>query len=220
VSVQSVNKGVVLLSGDVDGLGSHLWAITLTSQVPGVRRVASEIKSPDKVADDEIYSDRPAPAAADQSMTASARDMWTTSAVKFKLLADTRTPGLDVNVDTTDGTVTLFGMVNSAEAKAAAAEDARQVSGVKNVINDLQVVPEKRVEAVQEKDEQVQEHVEAALAKRSDLDAADIDVDVSNGIARLTGTVPTQSQRLTAAVVARAATGVRAVRDELRVEAN
>jgi hyperosmotically inducible protein len=58
VRVQSVNDGVVLLGGEVNGLNSRLWAVALASRVPGVRRVASEIESPDEFGDDDIRSDR------------------------------------------------------------------------------------------------------------------------------------------------------------------
>jgi osmotically-inducible protein OsmY len=143
--------------------------------------------------------------------------MLITSDVKMRLLADSRTPGMAVNVDSDDGTVTLFGMVASQDAKAAAEEDARKVSGVTRVVNDLQVVPKSKQAAVEQTDEHVKAQVKAALAKRDDLRNADIDVDVSAGVARLTGTVPSQSSRLTAAVVARTTNGVRAVHDELRV---
>lgn len=43
------------------------------------------------------------------------------------------------------------------------------------------------------------------------------DVDVKNGVARLTGTVPDPTNRLQASVVARSARGVRSVQDDLRV---
>jgi osmotically-inducible protein OsmY len=218
VSVQSVNDGVVLLGGDVKGLGSHLWAIQVASRVPGVRRVASEIESPDQIGDDEIYSERAlAPPAPGKGLAASASDLLTTSAVKMRLLADDRTPGLGINVDTNGDVVTLFGIVNSTGAKAAAQEDALKVTGVERVDNDLQVVPASKEAAVKAKDEDVEAHVEAAISKRDDLRDADIDVEVSNGVARLTGTVPSQTQRLTAAVAARTAAGVRAVRDDLQV---
>jgi hyperosmotically inducible protein len=218
VSVQSVNNGVVLLAGDVKTLGAHLEAVQVAAGVPGVRRVSSEIKSPNQLGDEEIYSDRPAQAGdAPKGIGARTSDMLITSDIKMRLLADERTPGMAVNVDTNDGVVTLFGMVESQGAKAAAEEDARKVSGVQRVVNDLQVVPESKQTAVKENDEDVKANVEAALAKRDDLRQANIDVEVSNGVARLTGTVPSQATRLAAAVVTRTAQGVRAVRDELRV---
>lgn len=48
VKVQSVDKGVVLLSGKSDSLGSALMAIETAGKVPGVRRVASQIETPEK----------------------------------------------------------------------------------------------------------------------------------------------------------------------------
>ena len=216
VSVQSVNKGVVLLAGDVKTLGDHLRAVEYAARVPGVKRVASEIKSPDKLADSEIYSDRP-DATAKSGGTMS--DMWITSAVKMRLMADERTPALDVNVDTNDGNVTLFGMVPSAEAKAAAEEDAKKVSGVKTVANRLEVVPKAQENAVRESDDRVKDRVEQAIRAQDELRGDSIDIEVTNGVARLTGTVDTGADRLRAAAVARTASGVRAVRDDLRVAA-
>jgi len=44
IEVASVNKGVVLLSGTAKSIDAHLEAVELASKVPGVRRVASEVK--------------------------------------------------------------------------------------------------------------------------------------------------------------------------------
>jgi osmotically-inducible protein OsmY len=216
VSVQSVNKGVVLLAGNVDSLGNHLRAVEHAARVPGVKRVASEIKSPDKLADSEIYNDHPdATATAGGGMS----DMWITSAVKMRLMADDRTPALDVNVDTNNGTVTLFGMVPSKDAKAAAEEDAKKVSGVKSVANRLEIVPKAQEKVVRESDDRVKDGVEQALRAQDDLRNDSIDIEVSNGVARLTGTVDSGADRLRASAVARTAPGVRAVRDDLTVAA-
>jgi osmotically-inducible protein OsmY len=48
VKVQSVNKGVVLLSGKTGDLNAKLKAIEVTLAQPGVRRVASEIQTDQK----------------------------------------------------------------------------------------------------------------------------------------------------------------------------
>jgi osmotically-inducible protein OsmY len=48
VKVQSVNKGVVLLSGETKTLDGKLKAIETTLAVPGVQRVATEIQAPEK----------------------------------------------------------------------------------------------------------------------------------------------------------------------------
>jgi osmotically-inducible protein OsmY len=216
ISVQSVNKGVVLLTGTAKTLSAHLRAVEVVAGVPGVQRVASEIQSPDTLADAEIWREptpRP-PTSQASGIGAAASDLWITSATKMRLLADPRTPALDINVDTRAGVVTLFGIVPTQEAKAAAAADARKVSGVTRVVNELQVVASAKQAAVKVRDEEL----EGVVKKAFDApDFKDITVTVKNGVVRLTGTVPTGTRRLEAAVLARSISGVRAVEDDLRV---
>ena len=142
-----------------------------------------------------------------------ASDIWITSATKMRLLADSQTPALDINVDTWDGVVTLFGIVPSQQAKAAAEADARKVSGVKRVQNELQVVASAKQAAVKVRDEELERDVKKAF---DTPEFKDITVDVKNGVVRLTGTIPTGARRLEAAVVARSIPGVRAVKDEFQ----
>jgi len=59
--------------------------------------------------------------------------------------------------------------------------------------------------------------VQQTLARREELKG--VDVDVKNGVARLTGTVRSEQQRLDAAIAARSTAGVRAVEDDLRISA-
>jgi osmotically-inducible protein OsmY len=49
-------------------------------------------------------------------------------------------------------------------------------------------------------------------------DLKGVTVEVQNGVARLSGTVSSQEDRLQAAVAARTTSGVRAVSDDLRVQ--
>ena len=217
ISVKSVNKGVVLLSGTAKTLSAHLRAVETVAWVPGVARVASEIKSPDTLADAEIWRD-PTPKRAsrtESNVWDTASDIWITSVTKMTLLTDSRTPALDINVETRAGVVTLFGIVHSQEAKDAAAADARKVSGVKRVVNELQVVASAKQAAVKVRDEDIESDVKKAFEK---ADFKDIGVAVKNGVVRLTGTVPTGARRLEAAALARSIQGVRAVKDELRLE--
>jgi osmotically-inducible protein OsmY len=134
---------------------------------------------------------------------------------KMRLLADSRTPALDINVDTRDGAVTLFGMVPGNEAKRAAEADAHKVSGVRQVRSELQVVPNAQQSAVKAHDDDIERDMKKTFQDRADL--KDIDIEVKNCVARLTGTVPTGMERLEAAVVARATQGVCSVQDDLRI---
>jgi hyperosmotically inducible protein len=218
IKVQSVNGGVVLLAGKANSLTDHLEALETVRAVPGVRRVTSEIESPDKLADDEIRKDRDQAAAKPGSTTAMVSDAWITSAVKMRLLANGDTPALDINVDTSDADVTLFGIVPTQAAKTAAEAEAKKVDGVRSVHNELQVVAEAKQDAVEIKDDELAKQVDAALDQRDVLNDADIDVEVKNGVARLTGTVPNETLRLVAATTARSIRGVRSVRDELKID--
>ena len=214
IFVRSVKDGVVLLGGKAKTPTDDLRAMGDAARVPGVRRITSEIGSPDRPADEETSRQRES---TESARVAAARDMWITLATKLRLVADKRTPALDVRVDAHDGAVTLFGMVPSAEARAAAEENAWRARGVKRVVNRLQVVPPSKQEAVKAHDDRVERAVRKALESRPELSDARIDVDVRNGVARLTGTVPTEQQRLTAALAARSVTGLKSVHDDLRV---
>ncbi|HVP30014.1 MAG TPA: BON domain-containing protein [Myxococcota bacterium] len=215
IELRSVNDGVVLLGGSAKTVGDELRAIEETARTPGVRHVASEIKGPDTLADREIWREgRPddlAPAESDM------RDAWITTAAKLRLLANPATPALDVNVDTQDSVVTVFGSVASVEQRRAVESEVKKVDGVKAVRNELQVVPELQRDAVVKKDAEIRDAIEKQIEAR-DLEDADVDVAVSDGVARLTGSVKSQADRLVVLTTARGVPGVRSVIGDLRVE--
>ena len=216
IDVRSVNQGVVLLVGTAKTLSAHLRAVEVAAAVPGVRRVASEIQSPDTLADEEIWRAR-APHQPSQGyggVLDTANDIWITSAVRMSLIADSNVPGFEIDLDSWDGVVTLFGIVSSQDAKGAAEADALKVNGVKRVVNELQVVPSANQQAVNASDDELQREVRKALDEHG---FRDVGLEVRNGVARLTGTVPTGARTLEAAVVARSIPGVRAVEDDLRL---
>ena len=247
IEVASVNGGVVVLSGEADTLSDHLRAIEVARAVPGVRRVASQVQGPDALTDAEIWQDTKDTAkqtgsaigdaarktgdavttagkqAADSVTTGSAAaagsvsDAWITSAAKMRLIANTTTPGFDINVDTSDGVVTLFGTVPSSEARRAAESEAQAVSGVKRVDNQLTVVAPANQERVAAKDADIKERVVDRLEAHEDV-GDDVAVEVSNGTVRLTGTVDSQGERLQALTIARSTAGVRSVVDGLTVD--
>jgi hyperosmotically inducible periplasmic protein len=66
-------------------------------------------------------------------------DAWITAKVKTMLLKDEGVKGLDVNVETHQGTVQLAGWVNNPMQIAQAEKIARSVEDVTGVKNDLQV---------------------------------------------------------------------------------
>jgi osmotically-inducible protein OsmY len=215
IKVQSVNAGVVLLAGKAATLSDAYHAVDVTASVPGVRRVASEIESPDAMGDAELWYDGAYDAAKYES--SSAADTWITTAAKLRLIANSETPGFDINVDTDGGVVTLFGVVDSAQAKRAAEAEVRKVGGVKNVVNDLQVVASARQDRVQQKDAQISQAIESRIGALRSLEDADIDVAVRNGVARLSGTVRSRTDQVAALTLARSTDGVVRVIDDMRL---
>lgn len=221
IDVASVNDGVVVLGGEAETLSAHIDALETARGVSGVRRVASEVSSPDKLADAELWrDDSTAPEVGSApGMGAKVHDAWITTAAKVKLVA-ADAPAFDINVDTRNGIVTLFGTVGTDAAKSNAEDAVKSIDGVKSVRNELQVVAPAQQAAVEHKDDEVA----AALAKRFDeresLADADIGVEVENGTVRLSGSVDSQADRISALTVARTTEGVRAVTGELLVDSD
>jgi len=80
------------------------------------------------------------PAAAGQQTAGEAvDDSVVTAKVKARLVDDELTKAAQINVETFKGVVQLSGSVDSQEARTRAAELARNVGGVKDVKNSLQV---------------------------------------------------------------------------------
>lgn len=66
-------------------------------------------------------------------------DSWIHTKITTKLIADQRTPQSKINVDVNNSVVTLRGMVETAEQRAAAEQVARATEGVKSIKNLLKV---------------------------------------------------------------------------------
>ena len=214
ITVKSVKSGVVVLAGKATSTYDHERAIRLAYTVDGVDRVASEIQTPNDDADLAIWR------AAKKDEGATNEDAWDpmlTTRVKLKLLAAEDVPGLDINVDTTDGVVTLFGIVPTEEVKRIAQTKAASVDGVVRVQNEIQVVTDPNRDAVEAQDRKAQDRVEARLRAEPSLEDQNVNVEVHDGVARLTGKVDADYQRLAALVTARTTSGVTKVVDDVEV---
>ena len=218
IKVASVNGGVVVLSGSAATLTDHLSAVEDARGVRGVRQVASEIQSPDSLSDAEIWRDTKKTASGAASTVSGAMsDMWITTAAKVRLMADDKTPATEINVDTQNGVVTLFGMVPNDAAKRAAEAEVAKLGGVKQVHNQLQVVPSDVQKAVKADDAEIKDRI-AKKVDKAVIDDSDIRVEVKNGVVRLSGQVESQTDRLRALTLARSTEGVRSVVDELAIK--
>ena len=69
-------------------------------------------------------------------------DAGITTAVKNKLIADDLVKARQINVDTADKVVTLTGDVRTEAEESRALQIARDTNGVRDVIDQINVVPE------------------------------------------------------------------------------
>jgi osmotically-inducible protein OsmY len=215
IGVQSVHDGVVLLAGRASSVSDHVAALQVAASVNGVRRVETEITSPDRLTDAELWEEGRRGA---EVIGGGAGDLWITTKAKLKFLLSDEVPALDVNVDTDNGVVTLFGTVPTQKARQAATRLIQGVEGVQKVDNQLVVVPVDVKEAVAANDADLREEIEDRLARHAELQDADIHVDVKDGVVRLSGSVPSQTDRFVALTAARITRGARALIDDLKVE--
>jgi hyperosmotically inducible protein len=172
--------------------------------------------------------DKPAPsktesvkkAVKDTSDTASIEmsDSWMTLKTKLALLADERVSSLDVSVKTQKGVITLRGKVENEGARHAAEEIALNIKGQKKVVNQLTVVPKAARKVVDRQDDQIVKDVEKGIKNDARLKKATIDVRADKGIVTLTGKAPSLETSVRASEVARRVPGVRAVRNEVKLE--
>jgi hyperosmotically inducible periplasmic protein len=143
-------------------------------------------------------------------------DAALTSTVKAKLAADSSVNPFNIDVDTTDGVVTLRGRVEDPEAKTEAERMARNTDGVRGVRNLIEVGDGpsggERVD-----DAALVAAVEGKLTADDDVSAANIDVDVQDGVVTLSGTVRSAEARAEAERLAKSVEGVRSVRNELKI---
>lgn len=66
-------------------------------------------------------------------------DAWITTKVKSELIADSDTKAGNINVDTSNGKVTLTGTAKTWQESDKAAQIARGIKGVTGVENDIRV---------------------------------------------------------------------------------
>ena len=120
-----------------------------------------------------------------------------------------------MRIETVNGEVFLRGKIDSEEAKAAAADIAKGVEGVKKVKNDLQVVAPAARKTVETNDKQITKAVETHFGKDAQLKKIDVRTDA--GVVVLSGEVPNISVSAKASEMAHRVDGVKSVKNELRV---
>ena len=191
---------------------------TIAVMIVGLGVVPMAARAADKPAPSKTESVKKA--VKDTSDTASIEmsDSWMTLKTKMALLADERVSSLDVSVKTQKGVITLRGKVENEGARHAAEEIALNIKGQKKVVNQLTVVPKAARKVVDRQDDQIVKDVEKGIKNDARLKKANIDVRADKGIVTLTGKAPSLETSVRASEVARRVPGVRAVRNEVKLE--
>ncbi len=215
IRVKSVHGGNVILAGRATNIAAHQRALEDVRSVDGVVRVASEIESESgtRFADEQVRLEIPR-----RSFATATSDGWITTKVKFQLIRKPGIAPLAMNVDTHSGIVTLFGTVSTEDGRREAGLQAMKVDGVKTVENELQVVSKTAENRIEKRDDQIRDSLQDHIESREALGDDNIEVEVANGVVRLTGSVDRTWDHMTAVSIARSTLGVRSVVDDLRVE--
>jgi osmotically-inducible protein OsmY len=137
-------------------------------------------------------------------------DPQITEAIQSELGADPTALHL-IDVKTQDGIVTLSGTGDNLLTKERAAALARATRGVRAVINHVTVSPPER------SDEEIATDVQRALALDPATEAYQVDVQVSDGVVTLTGTVESWAERELAGRVVKRVRGVRKLGNDISV---
>lgn len=115
-----VNRARVLLTGMVEDSSAIGIAEREAREVEGVKKVINEVKMKDPNAN---YGD----------------DTWITAQVKSDHLTEKNLDTLDINVQTFNHVVYLFGTSPNTEQRSRAVSVARKVKGVTKVVNHLDI---------------------------------------------------------------------------------
>ena len=143
------------------------------------------------------------------------KDTLILSAVKATLTADDPDSATTLRVSSAGGVVTLRGAVRDAATRTRLVSAARNVAGVRSVVDDLTINPHQPQIKQQVADVAEEARIEAAVTAQVGLQH--VTVQVAHGVATLAGTVPDAKTRATVVATARGTSGIRNVVDRIRV---
>ncbi|QHO75632.1 ornithine aminotransferase [Bradyrhizobium sp. CCBAU 051011] len=188
----AVDQDVVTLTGHVSSYAQKLAALAAARRVKGVHGIADEIEvryaSDLKTSDDEIAR----------------------RAVDV-LSWDSVVPANAIQVTVRDGLVTLTGKVNWYYQKSSAERDVRRLSGVRSIVNNIEIEPHAKADNVKRK-------IEAALKRHAEIEAKDIRVTIrDDDEVLLEGKVRNWDEKFAVEKAAWSAPGVKNVKDRVTI---
>ena len=214
-----VKKGIAYLSGAVETPVQKDLAGAIAQGVTGIRDVENGI---------QVDADETGTGDESGGFLRTVKDATLTARVKSNLLWNRNTSGIDISVDSDNGTVTLSGTVDSAARRDLAVQIARNTKGVSEVISRLTVAPEtvakeKENSALNQTKQAVSDtwittKVKTMLLFSKAAEGAEIDVSTEKGMVTLSGTAPSAAQKARIVELVGNVVQVQGVTDRLRVE--
>ncbi|MFP4348435.1 MAG: BON domain-containing protein [Thermodesulfobacteriota bacterium] len=192
----TVDDGIVKLSGEVPSYRDIVAARDIAWSIPGV----IDLK-------DDLLATYPSPPEIPTDLEIERRANET-------LIWDTALDETKVKASVTDGMVTLKGTVDTHWKKTYAEDRIYGIRGVIAIDNQLAVVPTKTY-----LDESVAEDVVSAIDRDLLVDVNQVTVQVTDGVVKLSGTVPSWTMLTAAEEDASRTAGVIDVQNELRIAA-
>lgn len=201
IKIQSKN-GVVILTGVVAADYHKSLAEETVSGLPGVVSVDNRLEVKD------------APPSANS-------DAWLRDKVKVTLLFHRSVSAATTEVDVKDGIVTLRGDVATEAQKELTTEYAKDVEGVKDVTNEMNVkkaLHKKRTVGQKIDDSSITAQVKMTLLYHRSTSAIKTQVETKRGIVTLTGKANNLAEFNLAAKLASDVNGVKSVKNLMSVE--
>jgi osmotically-inducible protein OsmY len=222
ISVE-VEQGTATLKGKVENQVDKDLATQIASDVQGINKVDNQLEIDPQVASEPGTKANMAQRFDDATLTAT---------IKSKLLWNSVTEGLNIEVSATQGVVTLKGQAKDADAKQLAGSLASNTDGVTEV-NNLISVSARDTQAIKEQNEAtansvkedlsdawITSKVKSSLIYSRTLDGLNIKVQTKDGVVSLDGVVANYAEKELAVEIARNIRGVKGVdADTLRVVA-
>jgi osmotically-inducible protein OsmY len=218
-----VEQGTAVLTGKVENQVDKDLATQIASDSQGINKVDNQLQIDPQVA---------AEPGTKANMAQRFDDATLTATIKSKLLWNSVTEGLNIEVATAQGVVTLKGQAKDADAKQLAGSLASNTDGVTEV-NNLISVSARDTQAIKEQNEAqansvreefsdawITSKVKSSLIYSRNLDGLNIKVDTKSGVVSLDGVVANYAEKELAVEIARNIRGVKGVdADTLRVMA-
>lgn len=146
-------------------------------------------------------------------------DSAITAKVKAALVDHDNIKSTDISVETNKKVVTLSGFVESQAQAEAAVKVAKGVEGVTSVSDKLHVRDSKESSVKgYAGDTATTSEVKAKLLADDLVPSRKVKVETTDGVVQLSGTVETQEQSDRAESIAKAADGVKSVKNDLKVQ--